>query len=844
MARDFLLRKDHGSKVKGTIQTLVVCPKSVIPVWSAAYAELFPGAKVYDVVADNPASRELFTKAALKGTHHIYVTHWESLRFLVGNASKPGIEKVKWFHIIADECHRAKSRKAQQTQALKRIPAFAKTAMSGTAADDKPQDIWSVLNWLHPKRYSSYWRFFNRHIVQKEEYAANGRPFKKMIGVAEVEEFLQEIEPFYVRRLKEEVLPDLPDKYYSKITVPLSPKQRTAYDAMRAQPLDEVVLTPQGWQKMGDLSVGDFVIGSDGKPTEVLGVYPQGLKEVYRIHFGDGTSTRCTDDHLWTCFLPQDSGRMMRTVPLSRIRPMVGKYTAAVRMPTISSPVEFESKGLPVDPYIVGLWLADGARSEIGRVQFGIGDDEAPEMVKQVQACLPSKLVINRHTDINWCIVERDYRRGCSTDNSVRRGMLSLGILNLYDKERYVPEVYKYASPKDRLAVLQGYLDGDGSISIKNRGAVYGNIEAFSTSEQLIDDIVELIRSLGGMARKSGPKVRGRGSKFKEEGSIGWTLRFTPPRGIVPFRLPRKAKLVNPEGSTSKNRSVTSVVKEGIELCQCIKVAATDGLYVTSDYIVTHNTDMLAWVGEQGDTPIAAPVIISQLVRLQQFACAYAKIEERWVTERNKKFDPSLPEEEFISSESIIDNASNAKRNWKTRKFLKAFLLLDEPSSKLDAMMDLLEDNPHEQFVVFSQSKQVINLLAKRLANVGISHGILTGDTKQEDRGSLVEDFQAGELKVFAGTMSAGGVGITLTASSKVVFLDRSWSPSINRQAEDRLHRAGQKNAVQVIDIIAENTIDLGRLQRIELKWAFLRYMLGDKVSPEELAKINWSPKI
>jgi SWI/SNF-related matrix-associated actin-dependent regulator 1 of chromatin subfamily A len=82
---------------------------------------------------------------------------------------------------------------------------------------------------------------------------------------------------------------------------------------------------------------------------------------------------------------------------------------------------------------------------------------------------------------------------------------------------------------------------------------------------------------------------------------------------------------------------------------------------------------------------------------------------------------------------------------------------------------------------------------------------------------------------VFAGTIGAGGVGITLTAASTVVFLDRAWSPSQNLQAEDRLHRIGQKNAVQVIDIVAEGTIDSARNQKIKLKWEWLKQILEGK---------------
>jgi SNF2 family DNA or RNA helicase len=213
---------------------------------------------------------------------------------------------------------------------------------------------------------------------------------------------------------------------------------------------------------------------------------------------------------------------------------------------------------------------------------------------------------------------------------------------------------------------------------------------------------------------------------------------------------------------------------------------------------------MLAWVGANEDQPLAAPMAIAKLVRLQQLACAYAKIDMIQV----KKRDPDTGEFVLIDKERVT---------------------LIEPSSKLDAAMEILRDNPEKQFVIFSQSKQVINLLAARLKAKNISHGILTGDTEQADRGRMVEAFQNGELQVFAGTIQAGGVGITLTAASTVIFLDRSWSPAINRQAEDRLHRIGQKSAVQVIDIVARGTIDAGRLQKIEKNWQFIKKLLGDK---------------
>jgi SWI/SNF-related matrix-associated actin-dependent regulator 1 of chromatin subfamily A len=90
------------------------------------------------------------------------------------------------------------------------------------------------------------------------------------------------------------------------------------------------------------------------------------------------------------------------------------------------------------------------------------------------------------------------------------------------------------------------------------------------------------------------------------------------------------------------------------------------------------------------------------------------------------------------------------------------------------------------------------------------------------------------------GTIAAGGEGITLTAASTVVFLDRSWKPSKNRQAEDRCHRIGQKDTVNIIDIMAKDTVDLGRRQRINMKWSWIKEILGDSKKVQKEAE-SWA---
>jgi non-specific serine/threonine protein kinase len=196
--------------------------------------------------------------------------------------------------------------------------------------------------------------------------------------------------------------------------------------------------------------------------------------------------------------------------------------------------------------------------------------------------------------------------------------------------------------------------------------------------------------------------------------------------------------------------------------------------------------DMIAWVGDHEDTPLVAGVVVAQMMRLQQFSGAFMDI------------TPDGPR-------------------------------LTEPSAKLDAVMQIIEDNPNEPVVIWSMFKQMIYLLEARCKAKGISILLYTGDNRAE-RDQNVRSFANGGAQVFAGTISAGGVGVDglQTASSTMVFLDRLWNPALNRQAEDRLDRDGQTKQVQIIDIMARNTVDLGRKQRLEMKWSWVRQLLGD----------------
>lgn len=135
---------------------------------------------------------------------------------------------------------------------------------------------------------------------------------------------------------------------------------------------------------------------------------------------------------------------------------------------------------------------------------------------------------------------------------------------------------------------------------------------------------------------------------------------------------------------------------------------------------------------------------------------------------------------------------------------------LADPSCKVQALHDALDEAPGEPLVVFAASRKLIELCSRSLEKAKVLHRCITGLVGPEVRAESVADFQAGKVQVILATFGAGGEGITLTAASRALFLQRSWSHIDNVQAEDRIHRIGQERPVEIIDVITSGTIEEG----------------------------------
>ena len=384
--------------------------------------------------------------------------------------------------------------------------------------------------------------------------------------------------------------PELIPKLMSAGVIEVAP---LGYMRGRAQPIFTKVLTPNGFRPIGELRVGDFVIGSDGRPTEVLGVYPQGFKEIYRVSTQDGSSTLASGDHLWSVYTRHDRlrGKPPRVL---QTKEMIGNLRAAhyhrYELPLLSASVNFESHAVPLDPYALGLLLGDGCLTCTTTPSFATTD---PELASALGQLIPG-IEVRRKTTVDY-VLNRITHPGevITIENPVTGAMRRLGLAGARSNDKFIPDGYLLNSADVRLAVLQGLLDSDGG-PVTQQGRTC-RIQFTTVSARLRDDVVFLVQSLGGVAywrtrpaegRKPG-RAHGRDVRHRSDAHI---LDLRLPEGVVPFRLARKAAKYDATSGGRPMRFVDQIEPAGTAEAVCIQVAAADSLYVTEDFLLTHNT--------------------------------------------------------------------------------------------------------------------------------------------------------------------------------------------------------------------------------------------------------------
>ncbi|KUL26102.1 helicase-related protein [Streptomyces regalis] len=362
----------------------------------------------------------------------------------------------------------------------------------------------------------------------------------------------------------------------------------------KAQPLDSLVLTPSGFRRMGDMSVGDEVVVPNGELALIDGVFPQGERDVWRLVLSDGSSVECDDEHLWIVGTSGgwDRGQAPKIMTTREIRLDTLKADGSSKWHIPSAaPVDLGGdSALPLDPYLFGLLLGDGSFPH--DLRLSTIDDETRDAV--AAAVAPEcRLVPVEGSRCDYTIQLSQRSDGVRTP--VIQTLRDLNLWGETSHGTFVPDAFKNTSVKNRLALLQGLLDTDGTVHADGMG-----LSLRTASRRLADDVAWLVRSLGGRARVL-PK--------RAEFDVSVAL----PDDYAPFRLTRKTERVRrrPKNHTFL-RGIRAVEYVGRKPAQCISVAHPSHAYITDNFTVTHNTmvalrAMLAVVDAGGQAAMLAP---------------------------------------------------------------------------------------------------------------------------------------------------------------------------------------------------------------------------------------------
>lgn len=344
----------------------------------------------------------------------------------------------------------------------------------------------------------------------------------------------------------------------------------------KAQDLDSKLLTPKGWVRMGDIKVGDYVIGSDGKPKKVIGVYPQGLKEIYNIYFNDGTSARSCDEHLWNVntYIRNWRGNPFMTKSLRDIMDSGLQFKNGNNkwyIPIVK-PIEFQEKDLKINPYVLGCLLGDGCITVKNGIGFSSIDSQ---LIDEISSRLPE----NHNMVISGKSIKDYYLTADGKNNYINQNLKHYNLKGCNSYTKFIPHDYKFSSIQQRLEMLQGILDTDGH---SRKDSI---VELTLASEQLIDDVQFIVQSLGGVGRKKPKYVN-----YKGEKRLYWRITIKLPPEFTPFKLKRKIETFVAPTKYLPNRAIKSIKHIGEREAQCIMVDSDDHLYVTDNCVLTHNT--------------------------------------------------------------------------------------------------------------------------------------------------------------------------------------------------------------------------------------------------------------
>lgn len=379
----------------------------------------------------------------------------------------------------------------------------------------------------------------------------------------------------------------------------------------KAELINTPIPTPGGFVPMADIHPGAVVFGRDGSRQLVIAESEVMCKQSYRLTFDDGATVEVAEDHLWLTYTASDLAALSRLNETFRTErrakrasrathsqgthksiavaernrthrnpikdaPKGGVRTTADIVSTLLTPtgrrnhaipvagtVDLPARSLPLDPYLLGAWLGDGFSSS------GIICGADPEVFDHCANALPVMARYERSPGF-WVV----------RYEGLTQILKSLGVLN----NKHIPDDYLWAGEAQRLALLQGLMDTDGTVA---KGS--GSAEFCNTNRNLVEGVAHLARTLGMKAtvRESRARLNGKDCGPK------WNVKFVPNQ--VVFRLQRKLSAQGiAERRTTRFRYIVAAEPIGEQLVKCIQVSNSDHLYLTGHHFIpTHNSSAL-----------------------------------------------------------------------------------------------------------------------------------------------------------------------------------------------------------------------------------------------------------
>jgi ATP-dependent Clp protease ATP-binding subunit ClpA len=350
----------------------------------------------------------------------------------------------------------------------------------------------------------------------------------------------------------------------------------------KAQPLYSKIKTPDGWTTMGEISVGDLVSTPDGKTSSVLALFPQGNRDVYEITFADGRKARSCKEHLWNVYNKHWRNKW-KTIPLEEVIRLKNETKAEYYIQLLKDTPELDAK-LGIDPYLLGALLGDGYLDKV--VMFTTADE-----------CLVEKLnviVKEDGTFVKTSGYDYVFRPNDKSPKRCRKGefrsrlktnLADMNLLGTRSDTKFIPQEYLESSKQQKLQLLQGLLDTDGCVD------KHGSISFTTVSKIMAGQVSEIIKSIGGISkiRTKIPSYTYKGER--KLGKIAYTvsIRYSSPKSLM--SLQRKIDNISDAYQYADLKlRIHSVEKVSNEAVQCIAIDHPDHLYITDDYVVTHNT--------------------------------------------------------------------------------------------------------------------------------------------------------------------------------------------------------------------------------------------------------------